>query len=70
MDHNEILRQKDTQIEFDNIHAFIIKGIFTNKAEIVQVNGCGAKSANDEAENNFYIVRFTSVPHTPQEDVE
>ena len=42
----------------------------TNKAELVQVNGYGAISVNDKAANNFYIVNFTSIPYTPQEDVE
>ena len=42
----------------------------TNKSELVKVNGCGDISANYEASNKFYIVHFTSVPDTLQEDVE
>ena len=42
----------------------------TNREELVKVNGNGAIYANDEAANNFYIVRFTDVPYTMQEDVE
>ena len=34
------------------------------------MNGCGAISANNEAANMFFIVCFTSVPYTLQEDVE
>ena len=42
----------------------------TIKAELVQVIGYGAISANEEAANNFYIVHFASVPYTLQKDVE
>ena len=41
-----------------------------NKEEFDKVNGNGAISANDEAENKFYIVWFTSAPYTLQEYVE
>ena len=34
------------------------------------MNGYGAISANDEAENSFYIVLLTYVHYTLQEDVE
>ena len=42
----------------------------TNKAELIQVNGYGAISVNDEAANIFYVVCFASVPYTLQKDVE
>ena len=38
-----------------------------NKAELVKLNGYGATAASYEAENNFYIVCFASVPYTLQE---
>ena len=34
------------------------------------MNGYGDISANDKAANIFYIIHFTSVPYTLQEDVE
>ena len=34
------------------------------------MNGYGAIAANDESENNFYIVCFTYIPYTLQEYVE
>ena len=34
------------------------------------MNGYGYKSANDETENTLYIVCFTPVPYTLQEDME
>ena len=33
----------------------------TNKSELVNLNEYGDIAVNDEAENNFYIVSFTSV---------
>ena len=42
----------------------------TNEVELVKVNGYGAIAANYNATNNFYIVCFTSVPHTLQVDVK
>ena len=44
--------------------------MFNNKVEPVQGNEYGAISSNDQAANTFYIVRFTYVPYTFQEDVE
>ena len=49
----EIFDNKTPQIELGNIHSFIISGISTNKAELVEVNGYDAISSNDEAKNNF-----------------
>ena len=66
----ELLDNKTSQVEFDNIHELIITEMENSKAELVKVNGYGAIAANDEAENDFYIVRFTSVPYTLQEYVE
>ena len=42
------LEKKTPQVDFENIHALIISGMSTNKAETFQVNGYGAISANDE----------------------
>ena len=42
----------------------------TNKEELGKTNGYSAISFNDEAANNFYIVQFTSIPYTLQDDVE
>ena len=70
MDYYGIIRQQDTQSWFYNIHALIISGMWTNKEEPVKVNGYGAIDIYDKAENNFYIVCFTSVPHILQEVVE
>ena len=36
----------------------------TSKAEIVELNGYGSIAANDEAQDYFYIVRFTYVSFT------
>ena len=66
----EFLYNKTPQVDSDNIHALILAGMLTNEVELVQVNGYDAISANDETANNFYIVCFTSVPYTLQEDVE
>ena len=66
----KFLDKQTPKIEFDKIHALIIPGMSTNKAEIVKVNGYGDIADNYEAENNFYIVRFTYVPYALQEDVE
>ena len=41
----------------------------TNKAELFEANGYGAIASNDGASNNVYIVNFTSVIYTLQEDV-
>ena len=57
-----LLNNKTPQVEFDNIHAFIIAGMSTKKAGLIKVSGYGAISINDEDANHFYIVRFTSVP--------
>ena len=43
------------QVELDNIHALILAGISTNKAEVVEVNGYGAIYADDEASNNCTV---------------
>ena len=43
----KFLYKKTPQVDFDNIHAFIIAEMFTNKVELVQVNGYGDISAND-----------------------
>ena len=66
----KLLYNKIPQFELDNIHVFILSGISTNKSELVQVNGYDDIYANDEAAHNVYILRFTSVPYTLQEDVE
>ena len=60
----EFLDNKTSQVEFDSIHELILSGMSTNKEELVKVNGCGSIAANDEAENNVYIVCFRSVPFT------
>ena len=62
----KLLCNKTTQVEFDNIHASILAVISTIKEEFIKVNGYVAVSANDEAANNFYIVRSTSVPYKLQ----
>ena len=62
----KLLDNKTPQVEFDNIHTWIISLVFNNKAELVQVNGYGAIASNYEAENKFYIVCFKSVPYTLQ----
>ena len=42
----------------------------TNNIELFKLDGYGAIAANDEAANNFYIVLFTPIPYTLQEDLE
>ena len=64
----EFLENKTPQVDFYNIHALIISVISNNKVEPVEVNGCRAIYANDEAANYFYIVFLTYVPYTLQED--
>ena len=66
MDHDGAIRQQDTQVEFDNIHALILARMSTNKAELVEVNWYGSIAANDEYEDKFYIVRFTSIQEEAQ----
>ena len=66
MYHYGIFIQQYTQVDFDNIHAFILASMSTNEAELAKVNGYGSIVANDESENNFYLVLFTSVPNTLQ----
>ena len=41
-----------------------------NRADFVKVNGYGAIAANGESANTFYVVCFTYIPLTLQEDVE
>ena len=65
----KLLDNKAPQVEFDNIHVLIIAGMSTNKSELVQVYGYGDIAANDEAADNLFIVRFTYVSYTLQEDV-
>ena len=62
----QFLDNKTPQVEFNNIHAFILAGISTNKAYLVKVNEYGDMFSNDEAANNFYIFFFKSVPYTLQ----
>ena len=38
------------------MHVSLLPVISTNKAELVEVNGYGYISANDETENVFYAV--------------
>ena len=45
-----LLDNKTPQVEFYNMNALILAGISTNKEVIVNMNGYGAISANDEAE--------------------
>ena len=52
----DFIDNKTPQVESEKIHAFILAVISTNKAELVEVNGYGYISANDETENVFYAV--------------
>ena len=52
----------------ENIHDFF-SGMSNYQEETFEVNGYGDIATNDEAENNVYIVCFTSVPYMLQEDV-
>ena len=47
----------------------VLPGIWTNQAELAEVNSCSATTSNDQDTNNFYIVCFTHVPYTIQEYV-
>ena len=51
----QFLYNKTHQVEFDNIHAFILAGMSTNRAELAKVNGYGSKAVNDEAANYFTL---------------
>ena len=66
----KLLDNKTPQVEFDNIYAFILAEMSTNKAELVKVNGYSAIVSSDEAAKTFYIVHFEFVFYTLQEDVE
>ena len=46
----EFLDKNTPQVQFDNICAFMLAGMSTNRAELVKVNGFSAISSNDEAE--------------------
>ena len=65
----EFLDNKTPKYELDNINVLVLAGMSTNKAEPVKVNGYVVIAVNDEAANNFEIVRFKSVPYTLQEYV-
>ena len=43
----KFLDNKTPKVHFENINAFIIAEMFTNKIELAQVNGYGDISAND-----------------------
>ena len=66
----EFLYNKTPKVELYNIRALIISGVSTNNAELVKVNGYGTIAANDESENNVYIVHFVSVLYKLQVYVE
>ena len=48
---------------------FVLPGMWTNQAELAEVNSCSATTSNDKDANNFYIVWFTHVPYTIKENV-
>ena len=52
----KFLDNNTPQVDFGNIHAFIISVMSINKEELVKVNDCGPIGANNTAANNFYIV--------------
>ena len=58
------------QDKLENIPAKVITGMTNNKTYLVEVDGYGAIYANDQTENKFYIVMFTSVTYTLQENIE
>ena len=62
----KFLDNKKPQDDFDNIHAFILVVMSTNKSELFEVNGYGYISSSDGAEYNSYIVHFTYLPYTLQ----
>ena len=57
----EFLGSKAPQVELENLNALIITVISINKSEILELNGYDDIYANDESENNVYIVCFTYV---------
>ena len=50
------------------MHSFILSGISTNKSELIEVNGYIDIAVNYESANNFWVLCFTYVPYTLQED--
>ena len=52
------------------MYPLILALISTHKVELIEVNGYGSISDNDEAADTFYIFRFTSFPYTLQQVVE
>ena len=57
----EFLGSKAPQVELENLNALIITVISIHKSEILELNGYDDIYANDESENNVYIVCFTYV---------
>ena len=52
------------------IQESIIQGIVDNMSAMVRENNFGAVNTNDPKANGFYIVKFTSLPYTLQENIE
>eukprot|EP00957_Ditylum_brightwellii_P136077 10378144-Ditylum_brightwellii.AAC.1 len=50
------------------IQESIIQGIADNMGAMVNMNNFGAVNTNDPRAKEFYIVKFTSLPYTSQEN--
>ena len=56
----------DKKTLYEKNRDLVLPGITIKQAKIVEVNKYGEISANNEAGDNFYIVKFTSILHTIQ----
>ena len=56
--------------EFDELHAIVLDGMAESKAQLVEIDGYGALSTDDDRTEGYYIVRFVSCAYTLQEDTQ
>eukprot|EP00957_Ditylum_brightwellii_P154313 11743287-Ditylum_brightwellii.AAC.1 len=54
--------------DLDEIHRTVLNIVQSNIAKFVQVNKYGAINADKPNNDDFYVVQFTSMPCTLQED--
>ena len=63
------LWQKSTSSDtYDEIHQVVLDGISDNMASIFESGKYGAISKTDTSTNGFYVIMFTSVAYTLQEN--
>ena len=63
------LSQKSTTPDaFDEIHQVVIDGISDNMTLLVESGNYGAINTTDTSTNGFYVIMFTSVAYTLQDN--